>query len=277
MAAFSVYIDDSGTDPGQCVAIASAMIVPAAKIPALDREWANLTSKEGFTDFHMSVCVALNKESQFAAWDDVKQARVISRVRQIGMKFGIKAYSYAVKKVDYDVLMPDELRKYAGKYHYTWVIRHVITALDMWAAATNMTTPFEYVCDWMDPKSQKEAKDEIDTVMVQGEELASKNGNAGRYINYSFRRRQDVPLLQCTDALAWTCYRHALLTHTNSPMNPIAQESWKDYVRHQGGAWLSAYTQKREQLADFVRREMEDGRTLARFKAFEEKKKAATK
>src|SRR5271155_4361077 len=39
LAMFRAYIDDSGTDPEQQVAIASMLIMPATRIPALDREW----------------------------------------------------------------------------------------------------------------------------------------------------------------------------------------------------------------------------------------------
>ncbi|MGA8503197.1 MAG: hypothetical protein WB683_16705, partial [Candidatus Sulfotelmatobacter sp.] len=56
---FTNYVDDSGTDPNQRVAIASGWIVPAARIVALEREWDRLKEKEGFTDFHTSV---------FSAW-----------------------------------------------------------------------------------------------------------------------------------------------------------------------------------------------------------------
>lgn len=63
---FTVYIDDSGTSPDQHVAIATALVMPAARITALDKEWETLTRKEGFSDFHMSICVARNEKSQFA-------------------------------------------------------------------------------------------------------------------------------------------------------------------------------------------------------------------
>ena len=43
---------------------------------------------------------------------------------------------------------------------------------------------------------------EVESVMCEMEELAAKNGNPGEYVNYSFRRRQDVPGLQCVDGIA---------------------------------------------------------------------------
>jgi hypothetical protein len=259
LAMFTVHIDDSGTDPNQPVAIATALIVPAARIVSLDREWKALTEKEGFPDFHMSECVASNKDSHFAHWGDDKKRRVISRVRQIGKKFGSQAISLAVHKADYDEVVPDELREFSGRFHYTWAIRNMIGQLDKWAKFKNVTLPFEYIYDWMDPKAQREAKAEIDTVMAQAEHLAAQAGLAGRYTNYSFRRRQDIPALQCNDALAWTCYQYAQLAHLQTPLSDIAKDCWDDYFNHPGDEWLYAATMTRAQLEDWVRREQEQG------------------
>jgi len=274
LAVFRIHIDDSGTDPKQQVAIATALIVPATRVTALDGEWQRFTEKEGFSDFHMSECVARNEKSQFAGWGEEQQGRVISRVRQLGRKFGIKAISLAVNKSDYDEVILPRL-EYADKYHYTWAIRHLIGVLDKWGSFCNVTTPFEYIYDWMDVKTQREAKDEIETVMAQSEEEASAAGDAGRYTNYGFRRRQDIPGLQCADALAWTCYRFALLAHLKTPLNPIAQECWNDYYEHQSRTWLYAAGVTRENLEKWVEAENKDGRSREKFKLWNEKKRAA--
>jgi Protein of unknown function (DUF3800) len=269
---FRVYIDDSGTDPNQQVAIASALIVPAARIPALDKEWTTLTEKEGFTDFHMSVCVARNAKSQFADWDNEKQLRVISRVRQLGKKFGLKGITLGVKKSDYDELVLPRL-EYADKYHYTFVIRNMLDLIDRWGLQANVALPFEYIYDYMDSKKQREAKAEIETVMAQAEEEACEVSLAGRYTNYVFRRRQDIPALQCTDALAWSCYRFSLFAHLQTPLNGIAEDSFSDYNKHQSGTWLYAAGLRRDNLKKWVDAEIKDGRSLQRFKEWKAKGK----
>jgi hypothetical protein len=256
---FTVHIDDSGTDPNQAVAIATALIVPASRIVALDREWRALIEKEDFPDFHMSVCVARNKKSHFADWDNDKQQRVISRVRQIGKKYGSRAFSLTVHKADYDAVVTDELREFAGTFHYTWAIRNMIGLLDGWAKLKNVTLPFEYIYDWMDPKAQREAKAEIVTVMDQAEHLAIQAGKPGRYTGYSFRHREEIPALQCNDALAWTCYQYAQLAHLKIPLSEMAEECWDDYSNHPADEWLYAATMTRAQLEDWVRREQEQG------------------
>ena len=140
---FTTYLDDSGTAPGQRVAIATALVIPANRIIALEGEWKHLKEKEGFTDFHTSESVARNYKSEFAKWDDVKQERVFLRVRQIIKKYGAKIYSFAVNKKDYDDLMPDDLREYVGD-HYTWAIRHLLGHLAAWRVSRHVQFPLEY-------------------------------------------------------------------------------------------------------------------------------------
>lgn len=267
---FTVHIDDSGTDPNQRVAIATALIIPAVKIGALEREWATLRAKESFSDFHMSECVWQNPDSEFARWDEAKRSHVIYRIRQIGKKFGVKAMSIAIDKKDYDEILPGWMKEYAGRYHYTWAIRNMIDLLDKWKNLSNSKEPFEYVYDWMDPKSQKEAKAEIDMVMAQAEEVACTKGNPGQYTNYSFRRREQVPGLQCTDVLAWTCYQFALFAHKKVPLLPIAEVCWNDYSAHQGETWLYAIGMKREHLKEWVEKETADGSSFERFKIWKQ-------
>ena len=185
---FSVYIDDSGTDPNQRAAIATAFVVPAAQIIPLEREWDNLKKKYGFSDFHTSEMVARNYKSDFADWDETKQKKVFQRVREISKKYGIRAaaVSFAVNKVDYDNLVPLEYRNYFGG-HYTWAIRHGINFLEAWRQSRNIA-PFEYVFDWAEPGSIERI--EIETVMAQAESIYQQRGRSGEFTNHTFRRQR---------------------------------------------------------------------------------------
>src|SRR5271156_4100047 len=105
---FSAYIDDSGTDPNQRAAIATAFIMPAAQIIRLEREWDKFRTRYKFADLHTSEMVHLNHKSDFASWDEEKQRVVFKRVRDISKKYGVRsaAISIAVNKADYDELVP---------------------------------------------------------------------------------------------------------------------------------------------------------------------------
>lgn len=270
MAAFNVYIDDSGTAPNQKVAIASCIVIPAIKIPALDREWEALKDKENFSDFHTSECIANNPKSYFAKWDDNKKSRVLSRIRQITKKYAVKVVSFAVNKLDYEQLAPPEVKEFTGEHHYAWAAENVLNWIDDWGDKSKVTLPFEYIYDCMDKGARK---DEIDGLMIRMENFYAENGEAGRYSNYGFRRRQDIPALQCADLLAWTCYQIALNYFNKTPMNTFASESFVDFKNHSNKnhsrQWFLPVTLSRENFKGFCDSAIK-GRSLEHFKELKE-------
>lgn len=102
MAFFTAYIDDSGTAPDQKIASCTALIVPAKRLSSLEEEWKDFKIKEQFCDFHSSEFVARNHKSFFANWDDAKHMRVFDRAREITKKYGVKVWSFSVRKAEYD-------------------------------------------------------------------------------------------------------------------------------------------------------------------------------
>ena len=166
VVAFSVYLDDSGTDPNQKVAAnATALIIPAEKIIDMEKELDALKKKEGFTDFHTSIFVARNYKSEFAKWSDGKQKRVFRRMRQITRKYTSQVFSLTVRKADYDAIMPNELRKYNGD-HYAWALRHVLPFTQMWRMPMPKTfPPYEWIFDWMEKHDP--GRKQVDDVMEQ--------------------------------------------------------------------------------------------------------------
>jgi hypothetical protein len=268
LAMFTVYLDDSGTDPNQKVAIASALLIPANRLLSLEREWKNLCDKESFACFHSSEAVHRNPKSEFADWKDDKLYRTVRRIREISKKYGTKVFSIAVNKSDYDddsVVHP-ELRELGGRYHYTWAVRSVVSAFSAWSDERGRI-PIEYVFDFMDSKTQKQAKLEIETVMEQAEQL-----NPGRFEgHYSFRKRCEVPSLQCTDLIAWSCFQFAQHKFSQNPLHPVAKESFEDYDK-KGNDWFLAVAHTRAQLARWSVREYADPGAIKRRQEWKEKR-----
>jgi hypothetical protein len=259
LAMIHVFIDDSGTDPGQRVAIASGLIVEPRRIIALDKEVTALSEKEGFLGergfpaFHTSECVAGNPKSLFAGWDEEKKSWVCSEMRAIAKKYGVNACSIAIDRDLYDELVPldSAIREGGGRFHYTWAVRELVKNLESWSAAQSHQMPLEYVFDWMGKEKRNPAKEEIEAVMAEAEE--SKPGfYAGQY---GFRCREKTPGLQCADILAWTCYRFALWKLMEAPLRPIAEEGFADFSNYSpGGAkWLLAIVQTRQQLQEWIK------------------------
>jgi hypothetical protein len=251
---FTVFIDDSGTDPRQPSAIAAALIIPAAQLEEFDREWAEFKREEFISEFHTAECVAAQRGTDFEGWGSQRKSRICWKVREITKKYAVNAFSVAVFRKDYDDLVTGELRDFVGKYHYTWAVWSVLRNLAAWAQYHRIETPFEFVFDWMGPNKKNEARREIETVMALQESM-----KPGFYEgHYSFRRRADHPGLQCSDFLAWTCYQYARSVYYQSPMQLIAWDAFWDMDGHQKQTWLYALTQTREQLSAWVASEAND-------------------
>jgi len=247
---FTVYIDDSGTDPKQAVAVAAALIVPAIQIPILEKNWAEFALKYGFPDFHASECVARNPHSAFAGWSDEKVRHALSRARQIMKKHTSQAFTFTIHKEDFDAEAKPEWRKVGGQNHFTWAFRNVLIQILRWADERKITVPFEYVFDWAD----KPERDEIEMVMAQFE-----GGHPGKFDgHFIFKKRKEVPALQCVDLLAWSAFSMSRKMFRDVPMQEIAKESFRDFSNHINRDWLHALTHTREALHLSVSRDLAD-------------------
>lgn len=252
LAMFTAYIDDSGTDPKQAVAIAALLIVPGTALRRMEKRWGELKEKEGFDCFHTSECIHRNPKKVFANWSQTKQKRVLESIREITKGCSDRAFSFAVNKSDYDEVVPEEIKTF-GKFHYSWAIRHVIEHAEQWARRQKLGAPLEYVFDFMDNRSQKEAKAEVEAILAQAECL-----NPGRFAgHYSFRKRCEVPALQCTDLLAWSYYQFALQVFHKRKMHKSAKACVFDFERHRNGLWILATAIKREELQKWGSRELD--------------------
>jgi hypothetical protein len=123
----------------------------------------------------------------------------------------------------------------------------MIGAIDKWKPFHRVETPLEYLFDWEEPGSKP--RKEIEEVMAQAEHIS---GDAGVYTNFSFRKRQPLPGLQCVDTLGWVSYQVALLAFYKKPLVPDAEIGWKDFKRHRNPHWRVAGTVKREDLKKVV-------------------------
>ncbi len=271
MCSMTAYIDDSGTDPHQHVAIATALVIPAARILALEREWNSLKKNEGFSDFHMSEFSARNRKSNFD-WEDVKHDRVYRRVRQIIKKYGVRTASFAIYKKDYDEAIPADLRQYPGQFHYSWAIRHMLDFLLQWRMQSGVETPLEYIFDWM--KKNDPRRIEVEEIIDQQQTAADTLGLDREFENYSFRHREDIPGLQCVDVLAWISYQSALLIFRNKPLFPDAKTGLDDFTKHLGGKWRDILFIKRSQLEEWASNPQAVEHTKKWFSEWKEKKLA---
>lgn len=224
---FTVFIDDSGTDPNQRVAMASALVVPTQRLTALEAEWSTFLSKEHIASWHTSVCVSKNGKHGFASWEDARVRSVTDRIRQICRKYAVTAFSFAADKSSYDATLTDAEKELFGKCHFTWALQHMLNLLDEWMGDRHVR--FECVFDWM---QNSPAKAEVEYVMHIYPVPA-------RFAGYRFEKRSETPGLQCVDLLAWSSYQVARSHFYQYALNSIALRNYRAFARFPGG-WLTA-------------------------------------
>lgn len=263
---FTVFVDDSGRRPTHRVAVATALVIPAAQICRLEREWKSFCEKEGMECFHASPCNAGTKD--FKGWDEAKIDRVFQRVRQISVKYGVRAFSAAVNKRYYDEEIPEEYKKYTGSTHYSWCVDYALAYADKgWRTDPERgIPPFEFVFDWLDVGDP--LRKEVEEVMVSSERVAREEGRAGAYEKYSFRRSRDYPGLQLVDGISWACNRFALHRIHQKHLPERARISFDFFggpLRFDG--WLNAFSFSRESLHEAV--EKDGGKLVERYLRWE--------
>ena len=249
----NVYIDDSGTAPDQRIAIASALIVPVSRTGLLENEWTNFRQKYGIGEkgFHSSECAARNQNSDYSGWSEEKTVLAFDRVSGITMKYGVAAFSFAVKKSDYNDLMPETWKAVGGYLHYTWALKHVLKLVRNWHDKTDPSRSMKYIFDWQ----EGEPKRELEKLMAMEECL-----RPGKYEeHYSFKKRKSIPALQCTDLLAWMSLSRARLFFEGTPMNLNAERVRARFVGYRDQQWLVGSTVSRGDLAETIRHHLIDG------------------
>lgn len=224
---FSLYIDDSGSDPNQAVAIAAGVVIPALRLEAFEREWNRFLEKEGISaeGFHSSECCAHdpNQDTAYSSWDDIRARRAFERVLQIMRKYVVKAFCIAAYKKDYDEIMPPEMRLAVSKNHFVWAVSSVLGFGHDWSRRRSV--PMEYTFDLTDKDTKRDITESID--------YSAQIGYGDHFTaHHSFRSRKEVPGLQLADFFAWHCYQAACKTISKKPMPELAVGTWGKLLPH---------------------------------------------
>jgi len=253
VAALTFYIDDSGTSPSNPVALAAGWISPPARWKRFEREWEKVKAKETLKCFHMAHCVFGNEGTEFRDWDYGKKLRVIRKLRTLTRKHVAQGLAVAVGRQDYDDLVKGELRKRAGKDHYTYVVRSLIGLLEAWRTQRHIEEPVEFVFDWMEKRDprRKEIESAMDELEVEPDALKRFGICKGCY---GFRDRCLVTPLQSADMLAWLVYRRSLLAVNGQEASELVTESFNELALYDNRRWLEAGILSRQHLADWVSR-----------------------
>jgi hypothetical protein len=259
VAAITVYFDDSGTHPTSRLAIGAVWIAPFKMWQRFNMDWERAKKKHGFNCFHISECMANNKDSEFAdraVWDDDKKKTVLARLVQIINMRTVQGFGLAIDKKDYEAVLSDKQREITGKYHYTWAVPNLIGSVERWRVKAKIAEPTEYIFDRM---TKGDAKKEIESIFEQAELKADSLHRYGIYKGCSsFRDKCDVLPLQAADIAAWLQYQKAMYEEYGKQPHPLAIKPWDALLdKHFEGSFIL-----RDVLADWVRKESADPKSL---------------
>ena len=242
---FNAYIDDSGTSPSQRIAVASALVIPAGRILALESEWKTFCAKYQIQSFHASECVYRNPKSEFATWDDAKVEAAVARVRQVTKKYAVRAISFAVTKAEFDAEMPEKWKEFFCQDHYVWSIWHLLKLIRSWSEE-RQPPKMEFVFDHQEGKRRTA----IEKALKHMEGFYP-----GTYAgHYSFRKRNEWAGLQCVDLLAWARLAAARFRFEGTPMHQTAKATNREYRNFGDDKWLSALWINKRDLREWLRK-----------------------
>jgi hypothetical protein len=200
MAFVTVYFDDSGTHPESSIAVGAGFVSTVEQWREFNRNWEEAKKHDGFKVFHMADFASGHGE--FANWDDTKKRRVLDCLCSI-IRTRIKGgWNTAVTKKDYDQVIVEPFRQWAGRFHYTFCVRQCAGNIANWRQAQNPPASMRYVFD-----RTSRGKGEIMSVMdraIKSSEFESKSTGIKPLSGYSFDNKAEILPLQAADIYAWT-------------------------------------------------------------------------
>jgi hypothetical protein len=100
--------------------------------------------------------------------------------------------------------------------------------------------------------------------MEQAESMAVEHHRSSFHTNFTFRRRCDIPVLQCTDALARVSYQTALYNFSGKPRHWLAGEAFQEYEKPP--YFLIGRTVNKKNLQDWIKKEMKHPKATELFR-----------
>jgi hypothetical protein len=204
---FTAFFDDSGTDGNSRIAIAACYLSTKRGWDDFVRQWDDARYEEGFDAFHMSEFIAPREHGHqpFCEWDNAKKSHVYGRLAKIINENKRVGIACAVPKEPYDRIVPERMRQYYGREHYSFAVRMCMMRILDWREKSLISLPTRYTFDWEMHAAQKRKEISLifDTIHKDvGKKFGIEPGA------YSFEHKEVFKPLQAADVLAWQMRSH---------------------------------------------------------------------
>jgi len=253
VAAFSLYIDDSGTAPEQSTAVAAGWIAKYPTWNFFNREWDKVRNVESrkFSTMHMASFVY--GKGEFENWDLDTKKTVLNKLFPIFHRRIHQGFGLGVIKKDFDEIVPPELRAQGHENHYTYAIRRVMGFIHKWRQDNHVQEEIQYFFDFMDKHDPRRI--EIEKVFTT---IGTHDQNLAYYglrrDGFHFLDKDGIPPLQAADMLAWTIYRAMQHEVGANQVNEIGKMAFKNFcLSLRKPDFVEGGYNKREHLIQWVK------------------------
>jgi hypothetical protein len=192
---FTGYFDDSGTHAESETAVCAGYVSTVKQWREFERNWKEADKREPFMPFHTTDCLAGRK--QFHGWTEERKRGLMRKLTGIINARVRQGIISAVVKKDYDEIVPEWLKARVGKNHYTFCVASCLGLIKLWRGNFNITSPIEYVFDWMG-KGKGEIMAAFDSIIKfrNEDDIGAYKGGL------SFQSKDTVGQLQAADMIA---------------------------------------------------------------------------
>lgn len=204
LALYEAYFDESGTDDGSPALCVAGYLIESERARAMDREWRALLARYDLPYFHMVDCA--HGAGPFAKL--TKQDRIDVATKCIDMIKGLTTRGFAA------VTSPPRLEGYIGNTDaYTYCVHMCIGALMISLGPQRADSRIAFFFEAGHQSGSKAHKYVSDS--AQNDKLFQAN-----FAGMAFLKKQDAPILQAADILAWQ-YRKYLADKIGSSRKPM--------------------------------------------------------
>jgi hypothetical protein len=196
------YFDESGSHDGAPVLCVAGYIIGKSDAIRMDAEWRGVLRARNLPYFRMSECAHGN--GPFAAIAKNDRIQLVARLIQLIKQYTIQGIAVTVNVAEFEQNVPHH--PMIGR-PYSFCAHVILAGISSWLGASKAVTSCAYFFE-AGHASQSEANNIMNTLFRN-----PKAKESYRYAGHAFVEKEQTPLVQAADLLAWQWYtdkRHQL-------------------------------------------------------------------
>jgi hypothetical protein len=195
MLEVEAYFDESGSHAGAPVLCVAGYIIEKNRAIQLTAEWRGVLRARNLPYFRMSECAHGN--GPFTALALTDRIQLVARLIQLIKQYTIQGLAVTLNVGEFDQSIPHH--PIIGR-PYSFAAHIILAGLSSWLDANQAATSCAYFFE-AGHASQSEANEIMNTLFKSAKAKASH-----RYAGHAFVDKEQTPVVQAADLLAWQWY-----------------------------------------------------------------------